>query len=72
MLGEGVYLGSIALKKGAAAPARPTTTDSKAAKSNSRLDSAGALSEEAVKEDTRHNIYKHNMVTIGVPFLRVV
>lgn len=72
MLGEGVYLGSIALKKGRTAPVRPTTEQSRKQTSDARVSSAGAGSEEQPGEDARLSIYKHNMITIGVPFLRVV
>ena len=42
MLGEGVYLGNIALKRGAKAPVRPTTDASNKQKSEQRMSSPGA------------------------------
>ena len=71
ILGEGVYLGNIALKRGAKAPVRPTT-DTSNKKSETRLSSPGEASEASLKDLPVPAIYKYNMVNIGVPFLRVV
>ena len=78
-LTEGLYLGNYALKKGAKVAARPTSKESKAAakadkESQERLQSQASVSRTGTAlsdSEQRMGIYKHNMVTIGVPFLRV-
>ena len=72
ILGEGVYLGNMALRRGAKVPARPTTETSNKQKSEQRLSSPGEASEASLQELPVPAIYKFNMVNIGVPFLRVV
>jgi len=73
-LGEGLYLGNYALEKGLKMSARPTSKQS-AAESKERLGSQMSASRTATAltsdEAPKLSIYKHNMVTIGVPFLRV-
>lgn len=77
-LTDGLYLGNYALKKGAKIAARPTSKESKGPKadkeSQERLQSQASLSRTGTAltdEESKPGIYKHNMVTIGVPFLRV-
>ena len=72
ILSEGVYLGSIALRRGAKAQVRPNTEGSGKQKSESRLQSPGEASEASLHDLPVPAIYKYNMVNIGVPFLRVV
>ena len=78
-LTESLYLGNYALKKGLKMAVRPDSKTSKSIAANKSQERLGSQASGNSRmgtaitnlEETRPNIYKHNMVTIGVPFLRV-
>ena len=73
-MNEGLYLGNYALEKGMKVQARPISKGS-GKESADRLGSQMSASRTATaitaEEQPKLNIYRHNMVTIGVPFLRI-
>ena len=75
-LTDGLYLGNYALKKGFKITTRPNSKASLGGKENAdRVGSNASIQRMGTgvpnPEEARPGIYKHNMVTIGVPFLRV-
>ena len=74
-LTDGLYLGNYALEKGFKIAQRPMSKASGAAASQERLGSQASQSRAGTaltaEEQAKLGIYSHNMVTIGVPFLRV-
>ena len=75
-LTDGLYLGNYALKKGfKVQPLRPGSKGLSEKESKERLGSQQAQSRTGTAltqhEEVKLGIYKHNLVTIGVPLLRV-